>query len=108
MSRRCSLRSFFTGASDSEQLPKITLVALAAAIPLYLNTFAGIRGVAVGRFEGFDGYADRGWTLDDVLADHLASLDLPTVRDLPIGPGMPPVPIGVHVTLDATTGVLTI
>jgi sulfonate transport system permease protein len=25
--------------------PKITLVALAAAIPLYLNTFAGIRGV---------------------------------------------------------------
>jgi sulfonate transport system permease protein len=25
--------------------PKITLIALAAAIPLYLNTFAGIRGV---------------------------------------------------------------
>jgi sulfonate transport system permease protein len=27
------------------QLPKILLVALGAAIPLYLNTFAGIRGV---------------------------------------------------------------
>jgi sulfonate transport system permease protein len=27
------------------ETPKITLIALAAAIPLYLNTFAGIRGV---------------------------------------------------------------
>jgi sulfonate transport system permease protein len=27
------------------QLPKVLLIALAAAIPLYLNTFAGIRGV---------------------------------------------------------------
>jgi sulfonate transport system permease protein len=31
--------------------PKITLVALAAAIPLYLNTFAGIRGVDPKLFE---------------------------------------------------------
>jgi sulfonate transport system permease protein len=31
--------------------PKITLVALAAAIPLYLNTFAGIRGVDSKFFE---------------------------------------------------------
>ena len=31
--------------------PKITLVALAAAIPLYLNTFAGIRGVDGKFFE---------------------------------------------------------
>ena len=28
-----------------ERLPKLTLIALGAAIPLYLNTFAGIRGV---------------------------------------------------------------
>ena len=27
------------------ELPKIMLIALGAAIPLYLNTFAGIRGV---------------------------------------------------------------
>src|SRR5579875_2677424 len=27
------------------ELPKVTLIALGAAIPLYLNTFAGIRGV---------------------------------------------------------------
>ncbi len=27
------------------QLPKLLLIALGAAIPLYLNTFAGIRGV---------------------------------------------------------------
>ena len=27
------------------ELPKIILIALGAAIPLYLNTFAGIRGV---------------------------------------------------------------
>jgi len=31
--------------------PKITLVALAAAVPLYLNTFAGIRGVDPKLFE---------------------------------------------------------
>jgi sulfonate transport system permease protein len=31
--------------------PKITLVALAAAVPLYLNTFAGIRGVDGKFFE---------------------------------------------------------
>jgi sulfonate transport system permease protein len=31
--------------------PKITLVALAAAVPLYLNTFAGIRGVDGKLFE---------------------------------------------------------
>ena len=31
--------------------PKITLVALAAAVPLYLNTFAGIRGVDSKFFE---------------------------------------------------------
>ena len=31
--------------------PKITLVALAAAVPLYLNTFAGIRGVDSTFFE---------------------------------------------------------
>jgi sulfonate transport system permease protein len=31
--------------------PKITLVALAAAVPLYLNTFSGIRGVDSKFFE---------------------------------------------------------
>jgi sulfonate transport system permease protein len=39
------------------ELPKIILIALGAAIPLYLNTFAGIRGVdaklaEVGRVQG--------------------------------------------------------
>lgn len=31
----------------------------------------GLRGVALGRFPGFEGYVDRDWTLVDVLRDRL-------------------------------------
>lgn len=67
-----------------------------------------VRGVAVGRFAGFDGLVDREWSLDDVLADRLDGLGVPVLRGLPIGPGEPPVPVGVPAVLDATEGVLTI
>jgi len=68
----------------------------------------GVRGVAVGHFAGFDGVVDRGWSLDDVLTDHLNTLDVPVLGNLPIGPGRPPVPIGVHAILDATEAVLSV
>jgi muramoyltetrapeptide carboxypeptidase len=68
----------------------------------------GVQAVAVGRFAGFDGLIDRGWSLDDVLADRLSTLGVPVLNGLPIGPGEPPVPLGVHAVLDATDGVLTV
>lgn len=60
-----------------------------------------VRGVALGHFTGFDGYADRGWTLTDVLADHLRDLPVPVLAGLPVGPGHPAVPVGTTAVLDA-------
>ncbi|MDT5040538.1 MAG: muramoyltetrapeptide carboxypeptidase [Actinoplanes sp.] len=68
----------------------------------------GLRGVAVGEFAGFDGLVDRGWSLDDVLTDHLHTLGVPVLTYLPIGPGRPPVPIGVRAILDATAAGLSV
>jgi muramoyltetrapeptide carboxypeptidase len=68
----------------------------------------GIRGVAVGHFAGFDGLIDREWGLDDVLTDHLNTLNVPVLGNLPIGPGHPPVPIGVPAVLNATEAILSV
>ena len=68
----------------------------------------GVRGIAVGHFAGFDGLVDREWSLNDVLTDHLHTLDVPVLVNLPIGPGRPPVPIGFPAVLNATTAVLSI
>jgi len=67
-----------------------------------------VRGVAVGRFAGFDGLVDRGWSLDDVLADSLDALGVPVLGGLPIGPGERPVPVGVPAVLNAAAGTLTV
>jgi muramoyltetrapeptide carboxypeptidase len=68
----------------------------------------GIHGVAVGRFAGFEGHVDRGWTIDDVLDDRLGALSVPVIRDLPIGTGETPVPLGVPAVLNATSGLLAV
>jgi muramoyltetrapeptide carboxypeptidase len=68
----------------------------------------GVRGVAVGHFAGFDGLTDREWSLADVLADHLNTLGVPVLSDLPIGPGEPPVPVGAPAVLDATEAILSV
>ena len=75
---------------------------------LRAGVLAGVRGVAVGRFAGFDGYADRGWTLRDVLFDRLGGLGVPVLGGLPVGPGERAVPIGARANLDADAGVLTV
>ena len=41
--------------------------------PLRL-TGRGVRAVAIGRFAGFDGLIDRGWSVDGALADRLSGL----------------------------------
>ncbi|MEJ3746368.1 hypothetical protein WEI85_24140 [Actinomycetes bacterium KLBMP 9797] len=56
----------------------------------------------------FDGLVDREWSLDDVLTDHLNTLNVPVLGTLPIGPGRPPVPIGVPAVLNATDAVLSV
>lgn len=70
----------------------------------------GLRGVAVGRFPGYDGYSDRGWTLLDVLADRFAHLDVPVLGGLEIGHGTDPLAavLGTPAHLDADAGTLTI
>ncbi|MEU4165014.1 LD-carboxypeptidase [Actinoplanes sp. NPDC026670] len=72
------------------------------------GAFRAVRGVVVGHFAGFDGLVDRDWDLGDVLTDHLSTLGVPVLTGLPIGPGHPPVPIGVPAVLDTPEGSLTV
>lgn len=77
----------------------------------------GIVGVALGSFEGFRGYSDRGWTLADVLADRLGHLGVPVLGGLFAGhdlissggtPDQTALPLGSLATLDTTDGTLTV
>lgn len=73
------------------------------------GSLRGVHGVALGRFTGFDGYTDRGWTLSDVLRDRLLSLGVPVLGGLELGHGPDPlaVPLGTTATIDAAAGTLT-
>lgn len=44
-----------------------------------------VAGIALGLFTGFDNFGDRGWTLADVLHDHLDSLGVPVLGGLNAG-----------------------
>ena len=77
----------------------------------------GVAGVALGSFEGFRDYSDRGWTIVDVLADRLGALGVPVLGGLPAGhdlvgadgtPDQMAVPLGSLATLDTETGTLTV
>lgn len=74
-----------------------------------------LAGVALGIFSRFDGYEDRGWTLIDVLNDHLAPLGVPVVGGLKVGhngfgadgkPDQICLKIGSMATIDAAAGTL--
>jgi muramoyltetrapeptide carboxypeptidase len=69
----------------------------------------GIAGIALGRATGFVDHQDRGWTILDVLHDHLDRLDIPIVGGLPIGHGPDPwiVPLNVPCRLDTASRTLT-
>ena len=45
----------------------------------------GITGIAIGSFEGFVDYTDRGWTLTEVLNDRLGSLGVPMLGGIRAG-----------------------
>lgn len=61
------------------------------------GSFDGAVGVALGWATGFETHEDRGWTLIDVLADHLGRLNVPILAGLPIGHGPNPrgLPLGL-------------
>ncbi len=70
----------------------------------------GVRGVALGRFPGFEGYVDREWTLVDVFKDRLGSLGVPVLGGLDVGHGPDPLslPLGPAAVLDTESGTLTV
>ena len=77
----------------------------------------GIAAVALGSFEGFRGYEDRGWTVVDVVGDRLGGLGVPVLGGLPIGhdlvgadggPDQFAVALGASATLDTVAGTLTV
>lgn len=81
------------------------------------GALAGIAGVALGSFEGFRDYCDRGWTLDDVFADRLGRLGVPVLGGLFAGhdlhgsdgaPDQSALPLGSLATLDTVSGTLTV
>ncbi|TWS95956.1 LD-carboxypeptidase [Reyranella sp. CPCC 100927] len=69
---------------------------------------AGLAGVAVGQFTDFK--PSDGWSLIDLLRDHLAALGVPILGGLPLGHGSHPlaVPVGSMACLDATARTLTV
>ena len=69
-----------------------------------------ITGVAVGSFDQFAGFQDRGWTITDTLHDLLDDLGVPILGGLPLGhlDDPVPVPLGVPAVLDAGTGRLRV
>ncbi|MGW4369463.1 S66 peptidase family protein [Nocardia takedensis] len=70
----------------------------------------GVRGVALGRFPGFEDYTDRGWNLVNVLRDRLSPLGVPVLGGLELGHGPDPrsVALGVTAELDTVRGTLTL
>ena len=77
----------------------------------------GVVGVALGSFEGFRGYVDRGWTLTEVLTDRLGLLGVPVLGGLFVGHDLTTpngdhdqsaLPLGSSAALDTTAGTLTV
>ncbi|AXX32519.1 Muramoyltetrapeptide carboxypeptidase [Actinosynnema pretiosum subsp. pretiosum] len=69
----------------------------------------GVRGVALGRFPGFEDYEDRGWTVLDVLRDRLGALSVPVLGGLDVGHGDSPLSLALGPVgrLDTEAGTLT-
>ncbi len=77
----------------------------------------GVAAVALGSFEGFRGYVDRGWTVVDVLTDRLGTLGVPVLGGIFAGHDLTTpdgdhdqscVPLGSIATLDTAAGTLSV
>jgi muramoyltetrapeptide carboxypeptidase len=76
-----------------------------------------IAAIAIGSFEGFNGYTDHGWTVVDVLHERLTGLGVPILGGLDLGhdiigptggPDQNASTLGATATLDTITGTLTV
>lgn len=75
-----------------------------------MGKFQPVKGIALGRFSGWeDGVTPPSLSLDEVMRDRLADLNIPIVSDLPFGhDGANAVlPVGLPVELDADVGKLS-
>lgn len=77
----------------------------------------GVAGIALGSFEGFHGYTDRGWSVTDVLRDRLGALGVPVLGGLDLGhhvvgpdgnPDQSAATLGASADLDTHRGTLTV
>ncbi len=77
----------------------------------------GVVGIALGSFEGFKGYSDRGWTFTEVVEDRLGGLGVPVLGGLFAGHDCTTpegewdqsvLPLGTIAFLDTAAGTLTI
>lgn len=76
-----------------------------------LNKFAGVVGIAIGRFSRCDPPENiPSLTTEEVLRDRLCDLGIPVVANFPFGHDgtNAALPVGVPATLDAETGTLTV
>lgn len=73
------------------------------------GVFAGVRGIALGRFSRCQIDANiPSFSIEEVLRDRLGDLNIPVVSDLPFGhDGVnAALPVGIEATLDAESGLL--
>ena len=77
----------------------------------------GVAAIALGSFEGFRGYTDRGWSVTDVLRDRLGGLGVPVLGGLDLGhhvvgpdgtPDQCAATLGASADLDTHRGTLTV
>ncbi len=77
----------------------------------------GIAGIALGSFECFRDFSDRGWNIADVLNDRLGALNVPVLGGIYAGHDLLcrrrdhdqyNIPLGSIATLDAGEGTLTV
>ncbi|MDF0556048.1 LD-carboxypeptidase [Kamptonema sp. UHCC 0994] len=75
-----------------------------------MGAFSGVRGIALGRFSRCEATPDiLSFTVEEVLRDRLADLNIPIVSNLPFGHDGPnaALPVGIPAQLDADSGVLS-
>ena len=77
----------------------------------------GVAAIALGSFEGFGGYADRGWSVTDIFRDRLGGLGVPVLGGLDLGhhvvgpdgtPNQCAATLGASADLDTHRGTLTV
>ena len=75
-----------------------------------MGAFSGVRGIALGRFSRCETTPDiLSFTVEEVLRDRLADLNIPIVSNLPFGHDGPnaALPVGIPAQLDADSGILS-